>query len=540
MKKQQKKRTLKEIITSPNTEYLMEAHNAISAKIIEETGFSGIWASGLTISSSLGVRDRNEISWTQVLDTVEYMTDAVDCPILLDADTGYGDYNSFRRVVKKLGQRNISGCCIEDKIFPKKNSFIGEKQELASVAEFTAKLKAGVDSKVNDDFVIVARTEALISGWGINEALRRAKAYYEAGADAILIHSKASHANEILEFCELFDTPCPVVIVPTKYYNTPPEKFEQAGISTVIWANHSLRASVKAIQDTAKAVYNSKSLLPIEKEVAPLTEIFRLSGEHEMELIEKKYVPTLDPKNIIFLAASRGEYLKSMTKKQPKCLLEINGKPLLQHNIQRFRNKGILDISVVSGYASQQLDKFDVRNIKNDSYESTGECYSLNCAIDQLRESTIVCYGDLLLDDHILTELAKDETDADIVLYIDKSNEKIENHKGCFVRCSSAFSPNPFKDSSPKVKSVVNEDNTKNAHGQWIGLLKVTENGLNNVKSTLTRIVADNKNASINDLIDTLLKNGVHAKCVYLNGGWIDINTAIDLEFAKYSEAKTA
>src|SRR5512145_2609630 len=122
---------MKNLLTSKGLSFLCEAHNGLSAKIVEETGFKGIWASGLSISAALGVRDNNEASWTQVLDVVEFMSDATAIPILLDGDTGYGNFNNARRLVRKLEQRNIAGVCLEDKLFPKTNSFIsGEKQAL--------------------------------------------------------------------------------------------------------------------------------------------------------------------------------------------------------------------------------------------------------------------------------------------------------------------------------------------------------------------------------------------------------------------------
>jgi hypothetical protein len=121
----------------------MEAHNGLSARIVEEAGFKGIWASGLSISAAMGVRDNNEASWTQVLETVEFMSYAVSIPILLDGDTGFGNFNNVRRLVRKLEQRGVAALCIEDKLFPKTNSFInGERQPLADLEEFAGKIKA--------------------------------------------------------------------------------------------------------------------------------------------------------------------------------------------------------------------------------------------------------------------------------------------------------------------------------------------------------------------------------------------------------------
>src|SRR2546428_6485531 len=138
-----KTQQFKRLLQSRRLEFLMEAHNALSARIVEETGFGGIWAGGLSISAALGVRDNNEASWTQVLEVVEFMSDATSVPILLDGDTGYGNFNSARRLVTKLEQRSIAGVCIEDKLFPKTNSFIrGTAQPLADMHEHAGKIRA--------------------------------------------------------------------------------------------------------------------------------------------------------------------------------------------------------------------------------------------------------------------------------------------------------------------------------------------------------------------------------------------------------------
>lgn len=189
------------MLESKNLEFIMEAHNGLSAKIVQETGFKGIWGSGLSISAQLGVRDSNEASWTQVLEVLEFMSDNTDIPILLDADTGYGNFNNARRLVKKLEQINVAGACIEDKLFPKTNSLLDNRvQPLAEIEEFALKIKAMKDSQQDPDFCVVARVEAFIAGWGLDEALKRAEAYRNAGADAILMHSKKSDPSDIEAF----------------------------------------------------------------------------------------------------------------------------------------------------------------------------------------------------------------------------------------------------------------------------------------------------------------------------------------------------
>lgn len=282
----------KGLINSKGTEFAMEAHNGISAKIAEEAGFKAIWASGLSMSASLGVRDNNEASWTQILEILEFMSDATTIPILVDADTGYGNFNNVRRLVRKLEQRNISAMSLEDKLFPKTNSFIqGELQQLAEIDEFCGKIKAAKDTQSDEDFCVVARTEAFIVGRGLSEALKRAEAYYQAGADAILVHSKIKTPDQVLRFMEEWQDTCPVVIVPTTYYNTPTEVFTKAGISMVIWANHLFRASISAMQKTAQNLYQKQTLSQIEDEIVTVKEIFRLQDADELKSAELRYLP---------------------------------------------------------------------------------------------------------------------------------------------------------------------------------------------------------------------------------------------------------
>src|SRR5271168_888009 len=284
---------LRQMLQSAELEFLMEAHNGLSARIVREAGFKGIWASGLSISAQFGVRDNNEASWTQVVDMLEFMADASDLPILLDGDTGYGNFNNMRRLVRKLEQRGIAGVCIEDKQFPKTNSFLnGERQQLADIDEFAGKIAAGKDTQTDANFSIVARVEALIAGRGMEEALRRAEAYRRAGADAILIHSKLSKADEIVTFAREWARRSPLVIVPTKYYSTPTDVFRKAGISTVIWANHLVRAAASAMQSVAKEIHESQTLVNVEDRIVPVNELFRLQDADEYSAAERLYLST--------------------------------------------------------------------------------------------------------------------------------------------------------------------------------------------------------------------------------------------------------
>lgn len=288
---------LRALLESDKVEFIMEAHNGLSAKIVEETGFSGIWGSGLSISAAHGVRDNNELSWTDVVSTMRFMSNATEIPILLDADTGYGNYNNFVQVLKELVKHDVGGVAIEDKLFPKTNSFIdGEKQKLADPDEFAGKIRAGKDflkSIGREDFVIISRVESFITGYDLDDALMRSRKYAEAGADAILIHSKIEDESQIESFMNAWnkESKVPVVIVPTKYYKVPVSKFQDLGVSLVIWANHNMRASITAMQETSQTIFNEQSLLSVEKKVAPLKDVFRLQNAPELKETDKKYLP---------------------------------------------------------------------------------------------------------------------------------------------------------------------------------------------------------------------------------------------------------
>jgi phosphoenolpyruvate phosphomutase len=280
------------LLNSHKTEFLMEAHNAISGKIVEQAGFKGIWASGLSISASLGYRDTNEISYSQILDIVEYISDVTTIPIILDADTGYGNFNNARILIKKLEQKKIAAVCIEDKLFPKMNSFCNsERQPLADIEEFCGKIKAMKDTQSDPNFSVIARTESFIIGKGIKEALKRASAYRQAGADAILVHSKNETADEIIEFVNNWDKFYPIIIIPTTYYKTPVKLYNELGIRIVIWSNHMIRASVYYMQKIAKTVRQMNTVSSIENEIATIDELFRLQNLEELINAEKIYLP---------------------------------------------------------------------------------------------------------------------------------------------------------------------------------------------------------------------------------------------------------
>jgi len=527
--KMKKTTKLKNLIKSKKLEFMMEAHNGLSARIIEDAGFKGIWASSLAISAALGVRDNNEASWTQILEVAEFMSDSTISPILLDADTGYGNFNNVRRLVKKLEQRGIAGFCIEDKLFPKTNSFIsGETQPLADIDEFCGKIKAAKDAQCDDDFMVVARIESFIAGWGLDEALRRADAYCQAGADAILVHSKRSDSADIDFFMKSWGGRLPVIIVPTKYFSVPTEHFEDLGVSTIIWANHSIRASIKAMQSTAAQIFQDQHLRNIEDEIVPVGEIFRLQNAVELEEAEKKYLPAAGKHaRAIILAASRGDEFGELTENIPKTLLNVNGKTILENQIKEFNHVGIKKVFVVRGFKKEKINLINLMTIDNDDYASTSDLYSLYLSRGHIAGDAVISYGDIIFKSYILNDLLNDPNDITIIVDADC---ELDGGNRDFVEASRRYSKNYFS-KNIQLKKVFNRARDQKIDGEFIGLWKVNVKGAEIVKNFLEGMSHDAgfQTMTIGDMFNRIIeKHPITVK--YIKGGWLDMDTIIDLQ----------
>lgn len=536
-RKEQKSKSLKlrELLNSNELEFILEAHNGLSARIAEEAGFAGIWGSGLAMSAQFGVRDSNEASWTQVIEMLEFMSDVTSIPILLDGDTGYGNFNNMRRLVNKLEQRDIAGVCIEDKHFPKTNSFIdGERQPLADIDEFCGKIKAGKDSQADDDFCIVARVEALIAGWDMAEALKRAAAYHAAGADAILIHSKLSQADEVLAFAREWDSRSPLVIVPTKYYSTPTEVFRKAGIDLVIWANHMIRAAARSMENISRQIFEQQSLANVEDQISSVNRIFTLQGAEELSQANSKYLKRREENHAIVLAASRGNGLHELTEDRPKAMLSIGGKPLLRRLVDEFKKQSINHITVVAGYRAEAVDVSGIKVCLNEDYESSSELTSLACARDSFNDNMIIIYGDVLFRGYILNDLL--DSQEDMVIVVD-SMPAASGTSGApdYTYCSIEDDRSLFKQ-TVVVKHMAEQEKSDlgKPSGRWIGMLKVNSTGRQWIEQALDELAENEDFADLTlpDLFNYLVEQGRTIHAHYINGHWLDVNSLDDIDRA--------
>ncbi len=523
----------KQMLQSKDLEFICEAHNGLSAKIVEEAGFKGIWGSGLSISAAMGVRDNNEASWTQVLEVLEFMADNTSVPILLDGDTGYGNFNNMRRLVQKLEQRNVAAVCIEDKVFPKTNSFIkGEAQPLADVDEFCGKIKAGKDAQSDDDFCIVARVEALIAGWGMDEALKRAEAYRQAGADAILMHSKIASPKEIFAFMKEWGDRHPIVIVPTMYYATPTDDFRAHGVSMVIWANQILRTAIKAMQGMATYLVEHQTLAHVEEDLPTVAEIFRLQGMEEYSKWEKAYLPksTRSARGIL-LAASKGTNFGRLTEETPKAMLEVEGKPVLAWATKAIKESGVRDLAVVTGYKPEAFTIPNVKYFNNPEWETTGEVGSLLAAKAHLVGPVLVGYGDVVSRKYVIENLVR--STADLTVVVDYAERKGRSRKSVDYAVVTPDRVEGIKEVDYQLQRIDSALEASSASGEWTGLLWASEDGAKVLVKALDDLVASGVEVakwSLPQLINHVVETGAASVAVqYIHDNWLDIDDIKDL-----------
>jgi phosphoenolpyruvate phosphomutase len=270
---------------------VMAAHSPLSAKLAEEAGFDGLWASGFELSALFGVADVSLITMTQHLEMVRAMAGRTRLPILADIDTGFGNVVNVDYAMRQYERAGASAVVIEDKIFPKVTSLVADgRQDLSSIHEFQSKLRAALAARRSNEFLVIARTEALIAGRGQAEALKRARAYAEVGADLVLVHSKAKTPDEIVAFVHEWDGPAPIVLVPTAYPDLTNARIEALGkVKIVIYANHAIRASVAAMQNVFARIRQDGGIHGLGSDVVPVEEIFRLQDMAKVTELERKF-----------------------------------------------------------------------------------------------------------------------------------------------------------------------------------------------------------------------------------------------------------
>jgi len=265
------------------------AFDAMSAKLVENSGFDAVWAGSFAISAVHALPDASILTMTEFFDVASNMSSTCEIPIIADCDTGYGGPSNVHHMVRKYENAGISSICIEDKTFPKQNSLLENgKNDLLSEKEFVAKILAAKEARNDKNFIIIARVEALISGAGMNEALKRATAYESAGADAILIHSKQNTPDEIFEFTDSWKGSAPIVVVPTTYDSVKISELEAHKIKMVIYANQTLRVAHMAMSRLLKEMIKADHISDVKDKMSTMQDIFNLQEMYDIKNKEKK------------------------------------------------------------------------------------------------------------------------------------------------------------------------------------------------------------------------------------------------------------
>jgi len=546
-------RSLREALSRPRPLLVAGAHNPLSARLVQEAGFDAVWASGFEISASQGVPDANILSFSENLEIARGIARAVQIPVIADCDSGFGNAVNVVRTVREYEDAGVAGICIEDNIFPKRCSFYSSsRRELVTPEEHAGKIRAAKAAQRDPDTFIIARTEALIAGWGQSEALRRARAYADAGADAVLIHSKSRTLDELAEVSARWDRPTPLVIVPTIFPEASATDCHAAGFKIVIFANHGLRAGIRAMQETLTALRRSERIADVEANLVPLEEVYRLVGVTEMNDQEKAFLPA-DGNRVtaVILAAGFEPEMLPLTQDRPKALLEINGRTVLEWQIATLNACGIRNVAVVRGYQKEAFTVTTPRYYDNDEYAESGELRSLFCAEPELQGNVVVLYSDVLFDPAILQKLLKAEGDVNLVV----------DRAWCDHQRSGSIPARPPEDlviteapptngyrrltgqAPSRVLRVGRDLPREQSDGEFIGMLLLSPEGCDLVRRAYREAAQARpdapygeapslRQAKLTDLLQNLIDQGVAVQAVDTYKGWTEIDTAEDYQRA--------
>jgi phosphoenolpyruvate phosphomutase len=271
------------------------AHDALSGRLVERAGFDGVWASSFGISlSSRCVPDVDLVTMAETLDIVRNIVSAVGIPVIADCNAGFGNAVNVLHMIRDFERAGVAGVCIEDNAFPKCCSLYDrDHRVLASREEMAGKIRAAVHARVDPDLVIIARVESLIAGHGVAAALRRARAYADAGADAVVVHAKSW--DLLQQFLAVWDNRCPLIAIPTLYNHVPLAELANHGYRVVIFPNQAVRAAVHAMRHTLEMLRQTGLGSSVDHLISPLAEVNALAGLAEVEETEAAFLATGEP-----------------------------------------------------------------------------------------------------------------------------------------------------------------------------------------------------------------------------------------------------
>ena len=525
------------------------AHNPLSARLVEEADFDAVWASGFEISASQCVPDANILTFSENLAIARNIAMAVHIPVIADCDSGYGNSVNVIRTVREYEAAGVAGICLEDNVFPKRCSFYASsRRELAPIEEHVGKIRAAKTAQRDPDTFIIARTEALIAGWGREEALQRARAYADAGADAVMIHSKSRTFDESREAAALWDRDCPLVVVPTIFNQVTADECAEAGFKIVIYANHGLRAGIHAMQRTLAKLRRCQRPADVEPDLVPLTEVYRLVGVEQMNAQEAEFLPsTPDEVTAVIIAAGFEPEMLPLTADRPKCMLDVHGRSILERQVATLNQCGIKNIAVVRGYQKDAVNVSGLRYYDNDDYERTSELASLLAAEPELRGRVLALYGDVLFDHSIVRSLLA--SDGDVAIAVDRAwydawqisgrpQRSLEDLVQTAHRPDGGYRYLPSQVGSA-VEKIGRDLDRDACDGEFIGLTMFSPAGIEQLKTACARrrdaAPADPLHeapsldrAKLTDILQHLIDLGHRVTAVDTYKGWMEVDSPED------------
>lgn len=537
---------------------LIEAHNGLSALVgerasVDQNGttveFDGFWESSLTDTAAKGMPDAEIVGYDSRTDTVDEVLNVTTKPMVVDGDTG-GSPSQFEYFVKRLERLGVSAVIIEDKTFPKRNSLDGSaKQALEDPEKFAQKIRRGNDISNHDEFMIIARIESLIAGAGMEDALDRARTYIEAGVDGIMIHSKEDDPSDVLTFAAEYEDLCndagrrpPLVCVPTTYNLMTDTELAEHGFDIVIHANHLLRSAYKSMTDVAETILLNDRSLEADPKCAPVSDIFEEVGFDFVKAQDRKYAT--EPSVVIPAAGYDPDF-----ERKPKALLDVNGKPVLERQIEAIRRAGLSDVTVITGYESEEFDNLnnDVKWRRNERYNETGNLESILRAGEAINGEFVTIFSDILFEPGILKRLVG--ADGDIVIVVDNSyryhKDDVDKELDLVVTKERRSTDHRSlqRRQMLEVTEIGKNLSSAVADHEFVGLAKFSDRG-----SDILSTVYDDchgstsgafheaesfETAGLSHMIQELIDRGYTIQALEVHKGWIEIHDREDLKVAR-------
>jgi phosphoenolpyruvate mutase len=534
---------------------VLEAHNGLSGLIVnncridDEYGvqeFDGIWVSSLTDSAAKGLPDAEIVSIDSRIQSIEEILNVTNKFMVVDCDSG-GDHINFQYTVARLEQLGVSAVIIEDKVFPKRNSLeAGVKQVQELPMKFAHKLSQGKKVLKSEDFFIIARIESLISGKGLEDAIKRAEIYLQHGADGIMIHSKERTPDSIFEFAEMYNKLSaglgfrrPLVCVPTTYNTVREEDLKRYDYNIVIYANHLLRSAYQHMQKAAYEILINQRSFESEKYCAPLKDLFNVVGFMDIKEQEKAEISNV---SAIILAAGTPPPDLEHLQGSPISLIDLEGRRLLEIQRDILKDAGILDIKVVIGYLAEAFQDFKIRDVEfiyNEEWNRKYILTSLHKSMDFINGSFFYIEGDTLFSLEFMKEFFEfinNNPNHDIILAADPSFKFHPEWKteDLIIRESDLLLRG-IKRTAPKVKRIGSDIPLKEADYEFTGIAYFSNKGVDIFKE-VHKTFGSSKLSPKDDLASIIQESIYRDYAVHVfevRSGWLEIDCLENYHLAR-------